>query len=119
MKSSILYACLAVAGLLAAACGGSDPASTCRSQCQEAIAGGCLADGTDCEAQCSGAQRQYDDAVADAEVAGCSAQFNTAYSCLSGGDVCDTTRCNTEVSAYSDCYVAFCTANPMSEACAP
>lgn len=114
MKSSILYLCLGVAGLLTAACGGYDPVATCQTACAE-----CSAEGTDCDAACSGAQNQYDEARADAETAGCLAEFDVVISCSSGGDLCDTSRCSTETSAYVDCIVEFCTANPDSAVCAP
>ena len=39
-------------------------------------------------------------------------------SCSDGRPACDTTGCESETSALADCTIAFCTANPMSEACA-
>jgi len=54
---------------------------------------------------------------ADAATAGCSAEFDTLYSCGTGGDPCDSGRCSAETSAYTDCFVAFCTDNPDSPAC--
>jgi hypothetical protein len=115
----ILLLALGASALLVTACNGGDPVSDCQSACEtqrDMMCNGYTGD-EDCEAQCANAQTDYDNAVMDAMTAGCSAEFDALYACGTGGDPCDTGRCSAETSAYTDCFVAFCTDNPTSPAC--
>lgn len=118
MKSSISFACLMVAGLLTAACG-VDPQADCLNGCEAAKSEGCADPSTDCGDICADAVADYEDARGNAITAGCLAEFDTLYACLTGAPACSTDPCDTESGAYVDCFVEFCTANPDSEACAP
>lgn len=95
-------------------CGGD----SCVSRCEQGKEMGCVADSVDCESSCDDAEMAEAEARANAEIAGCTAEFDTLVSCSDGRPVCETTGCEAETSAFTDCFIAFCTANPMSEACA-
>ncbi len=104
--------CVGLFGLIG--CGGD----ACVSRCAQGKDMGCVNESVDCESTCDDIDMARVDARANAEVAGCTAEFDTLVSCSDGRPACDTTGCESETSALADCTIAFCTANPMSEACA-
>ncbi len=96
-----------------------DPVGDCESVCTARVEGGCAPAGTtDCMAQCASAQQDYDRDRANASTAQCTSEFDSLYGCLTGGDVCDSRRCDAEGAAATECFFEFCTSVPTSPVCA-
>lgn len=96
-----------------------DPVGDCRSACEEQrdrMCNGFVGD-ENCTAMCADAETNYDATVETANRIGCSSEFDAAYSCFSGGDPCESGRCNAEVNSLQACSTAFCTRNPTDSAC--
>lgn len=104
--------------LLTAGCS-VDPVGTCKSLCEEQRSRMCngFAGDENCVALCASVATEYDTVKADMDRIGCGSEFDRAYSCSSGGDFCDNTRCSSEIEGLVTCGRAFCMANPTDSLC--
>ncbi len=104
-------------------CIANDPSSGCSPEdapasasCEAICAGGpysCFEDETACVESCT-------NGVARAEVVGCSGEYQATLGCISTcADICALTGddCVEERSAFLDCDLRYCEANPDSEPC--
>ncbi|MCB9596851.1 MAG: hypothetical protein H6719_29280 [Sandaracinaceae bacterium] len=112
---------LVLFGALAAMVAGcsANPKSDCLSVCNEQNDRMCNGrDGTtNCDAECSSAETEYDDAIETANRFGCRSEFDSFYGCLVGGDPCVSDRCNAEITAVQSCSTTYCAANPTDPEC--
>lgn len=96
-------------------CAGSIPGlgGSCTSLCERAN----QCDGVTANSDCAGACA---DSQAQADGAGCSAEWDGIVACSAQrDDICDTTdtSCNDEAQQYVNCFVKFCTDNPDDKIC--
>jgi hypothetical protein len=105
--ASTLFALIAASGLAMTGCGGA----SCESLCEDGKGCPNANASLDCSKSCA-------DAEAINSAANCGAQYDDLLSCQGGkSDVCSTSECQVEVTAYAACTFDYCSKNPMAAEC--